>query len=130
MYEVSYMFCSLAPAVQAQVGGVTVGTFASSSISCSAGDLYATSDTFLSYQCGPADTWVMVPSTDSANSFTGNNTHAGTKSFTGSFRWKRFLIIHMGCRPSITTQSWVARSHRPLGSHALARHTHPIRGIV
>ena len=87
MYKrIVVLFCLLAPAVHAQVGGrVTVGTFASRPSSCSVGDLYGTSDTFLFYQCGPANTWVVVPSIDSANSFTGNNTHSGTETFTGPF---------------------------------------------
>jgi hypothetical protein len=55
--------CLLANAVHAQAGGrVTVGTFAMRPSSCTAGDLYVTSDTNLIYQCGPANAWANVVS--------------------------------------------------------------------
>lgn len=71
------LVCLLAPAAHAQVGGrVTVGTFAARPTTCSAGDLYVTSDTNLIYQCGPANTWTVVPELNAPNAFTGNNTFA------------------------------------------------------
>ena len=80
--RVLLLFCLLAPVAHAQVGGrVTVGTFATRPTTCSAGDLYVTSDTNLIYQCGPANTWTMAPNLNAANAFAGNNTHIGTETF-------------------------------------------------
>src|ERR1700693_2237953 len=71
------LFCLFASPAHAQVGGrVTVGTLATRPTGCSAGDLYAASDTILLYQCGPANTWTAAPSSNGANSFTGNTTLA------------------------------------------------------
>jgi hypothetical protein len=82
------LFCLLALAAHAQAdGSVTVGTLAVRPTVCSLGDLYVASDTNLIYQCGPANTWTMVPNLNAANSFTGNNTHSGTETFSGGSPW-------------------------------------------
>jgi hypothetical protein len=76
--RVLLLFCLLASAARAQVSvRATVGTFAARPTVCSAGHLYATSNTGFIYKGGPANTWTTVPNLNPVDSFTGHNTHSG-----------------------------------------------------
>lgn len=63
MKKLLFLLFLFAPGLMAQTsitGRVTVGTFATRPALCAPGDLYDTTDTFVTYQCGPINTWVVI----------------------------------------------------------------------